>query len=504
MSHFFKTNLSDTIYNLNSKHLSREELDMAVSLQGVTAQKTACIAINIPEDFRNILEEKYGIKIIDTDSVWSLIDKFSDQIQGAAVYEKREDINKASTASAAYGFIAVHKSLLEKIETYGIDLKINASKEYKSEFDAFLKCKEHLNNNYVCHQLPDNPALRDYAVASKSPVYAGNKKEELDQIYSWVRDTGAVLGWYYDEVSGVGTASKYGLMTIPSDHAWNLSVYSGLKAEKQKQKPYAPRKRDSKNVHYVTFLLSDGDNVQVHLNSYRKDNYASRQRGKLPFGWTTSPSLYDLAPLVNEFYYDNETDDDDFLAAVSGVGYCNPALLPENVLYKYAELSSEYMADSDIENTVLLMDTPEEMLIDKNEKSINNLYKITEAFSRGDGIKGGFLYYGYLYCPVKTPGAVFWNNGKPFNAIRETLWNDGDKKEYMKELARKINGHAKDCTRIEGYTAINVQYWQYGFDEVVEFAKMLDDDVVVVTPREFIKLMTENISDKTDKLYLED
>lgn len=503
MSHFLKPNFSDKVYNLITEKFTAEEMYAAVSLQGVVAQTAARISLNIPSDFREFIETQYSVAFEDTGDLWKLAEHFKEEIAGVIAYDDIKDINKASTAAGAYGCWAVHVSLLEKTERLGLAVRLNASEEYSSEFDAFIKCREFLDNTYICHQLPGNSSLRDYAIAVKAPLYSENNKEELDEIYNWVKDTGAVLGWYCDEVSGVGYASEHGLMTIPSDHARNLSLYAALPGAQQKQKPIARRFQKGKKVHYVTFLLSDGDNVQVHVNSYRSRNFASEKRGMLPYGWTTSPSMYDLAPLINNWYYERQTGADNFLAAVSGVGYCNPALLPKPVLQKYAELSAEYMKKSDICNTVLLMDTPEEQLIDPNETGINNIYEITKAFSQYDAISGGFLYYGYLYCPVKTPGAVFWNNGKPFNAIRETLWHSGDKEEYMKKLAEKINGYVKDCTVIEGYTAINVQYWQYYFDEVAKFAEMLDEDVVVVTPKEFIEIMTENIKDKTDKLFLD-
>lgn len=493
---------ADTVYNLLTDHLTKEETYMAVSLQGIVAQTAAQISIRVPADFRQTMEENYHITFIDTEDVWALVERFLPLLNGAVVYEDTAHINRACMVSGAYGYLAVHQSLLPKVQALGLEVKQNASVDYASEFDAFLRCRDHLDNTYVCHQLPGNPALRDYAIAARAPLYAGTDPEELAQIYDWVKDTGAVLGWYYDEVSGVGNASRHGLMTIPSDHAWNLSLYAALPAGVQKQKPYAP-KATGKKVHYVTFLLSDGDNVQVHVNNYRTHNFASKRRGTIPYGWTTSPSMYDIAPLVNPWYYDRQTENDYFLAAVSGVGYCNPALLPKNVLSSYAQLSAEYMHKSDIHSTVLLMDSPEEQLINPEETKINSLYAITEAFSACEGIDGGFLYYGNLYCPVKTPGAVFWNHGKPFNAIRETLWHDGDKQEYMKNLAQRINSYPKDPTIPEGYTAINVQYWQYYYDEVADFAAMLDEDVVVVTPGEFLKLMTEQITCKETKLYLD-
>lgn len=504
--HFHLLKTGHTVYNLDTTCFSDEELHVATSLQGVVAQKEAQISLSIPEDWKNAMISMYGTEFIQLEGLWEAVEKFKPFLNGIVTYSDASQINIAATVAGAYGYLTVSKELLPEAIKLGLKVKAEAGVDYISEYDAFKKCKHLLCGKFVCHQIPSNPALRDLAIAVKAPIYTSSEsKDELLEIYDWAEDLGAVIGWYYDEVAGVGLSSQHGLMTLPSDHAYNLSLFSGLEPREQKQKPIKRLERPGEKVHYVTFLLSDGDNLQVHTNNYRLHNFASKRRGEIPYGFTTSPSMYNMAPIINSYYYERETENDDFLAAVSGVGYCNPALLPKDLLLKYAELSGEFMGKSDIVNTVLLMDTPEHMLIDQNEHSINNLYDITAAFSAQPQIEGGFMYFGGYYCPDLVPGCVFWNNGKPFNGIRETLWHGSNisKEEYCKNLANKINSYPKNPSVIEGYTAINVQYWQYYYDEVADFVKLFDKDVVVVTPREFIDIMKRNVSDKTTKLYLD-
>ena len=47
-------------------------------------------------------------------------------------------------------------------------------------------------------------------------------------------------------------------------------------------------------------------------------------RGKLPLGWTISPSACMLIPDIVDYYYSTATDQDRFLGAVSGIGYAYP------------------------------------------------------------------------------------------------------------------------------------------------------------------------------------
>lgn len=510
--YFHDLTTADTVYEIDA---SDEELWTAVSLQGILAQKEARIIINPPEDWKNIMISDYGIEFVSI-GLWDAVEKFKGELNGIVTFQKYDaassdlypeissSSNKACMLSAMEQYLMVEESLLEKAESLGLEKKADAVTDYEREIDIFREYKDEMNSKYIVQQAYDNTGVRDLGIALKAPFFAASDEDELREIYEWVDDCGVSLGWHNEEVAGVGMASQYGIMTLPSDHAANLSVYAGLPNEKLRQKPYIARERDSKNTHYVTFLLSDGDNLQLHVNSYRTGNFASSVRGSIPFGWSTSPSLASMAPNIQKWYYKEATNNDDFIAAVSGVGYVNPALMPAESLKKYTQITADYMRQNDIATTVLLMDTPEEMLIDPEETQINTLFDITKDFAEHKAIKGGFLYYGNLYCPVRTPGAVFWNYGKPFVAIRETLWGQGEKSQAMEKMAYRINHYTKDATKVEGYTAINVQYWEYSIDDVAKMVEMFDDDVVVVTPREFVDIMSRNVTDKTTKLELDD
>ena len=60
-------------------------------------------------------------------------------------------------------------------------------------------------------------------------------------------------------------------------------------------------------------------------------------------------------------------------------------------------------------------------------------------------------------------------------------------------MAQRINGYAKDPTTIEGYTAINLHPWSMTYADAVKLVSLLDENVVVVTADDFIRLITENV-----------
>lgn len=519
--YFNNIKTAQTVYEIPTSAMTTSERQMVTGLQGIVAQTKAQIAVDLPADWKNIMISDYGIKFVTVSDPWKLLAMFKDQVKGIVSFENTDEpdlypnlgtsYNKACTFASAKAYLPVEKNDLAKAKALGLTVKADAAndQDYYSEIDCFRALKGDLNPKYICKLTNSNIGCRDYAIAVHSVFYYDNYQSELDEIYSWMEskggECGTVLGWHPDEVAGVAQASKYGVMTIASDYAGNLSVYAGLNKEKLRQKPLISHEQSSTKVQYVTFMCSDGDNVQVHVNSYRTGSFASQNRGTFPFGWSTAPSLFSLAPNIEKWYYKNATYNDDFLAAVSGVGYCNPALLPKKALNEFAKLTSDYMKLNDIGSTVMLMDSPEGQLCSKNPSGItNSLYDITKTMSQYSGIPGGFLYYGSNYCPVSTPGAVFWNYGKPFVAIRETMWTGGSKEDNINQIAYRVNHYTKDATVVEGYTAINVQYWQYGYDEVQELVNKFDKDVVVVSPREFIEIMAKNVKNKTTKLQLED
>ena len=101
----------------------------------------------------------------------------------------------------------------------------------------------------------------------------------------------------------------------------------------------------------------------------------------------------------------------------------------------------------------------------------------------------GFLYCTYSDSYVGEHGSVYWSdNGKPFVSCRATMWNSSPE-----AIAQQINAYPADATTIEGYTYVNLHVWSMEYSDVVEMVELLDDDVEVVTPETFIRLIKENV-----------
>ena len=167
-----------------------------------------------------------------------------------------------------------------------------------------------------------------------------------------------VLGWYTSERSGVTTATRFGIGTMPADHFMNATVLAG--GPHEIRVPQAPERPALENKLYATIFLSDGDNIQYTQHAMRRIwDRSSDVRGQMPLNWTIAPGLVDIAPGIMNYYYSTATPNDCFVCGPSGMGYAMPvntleepgaplgsALDDEMRMDAYTRLTSRYLAAS--------------------------------------------------------------------------------------------------------------------------------------------------------------
>src|SRR5664279_4523388 len=119
----------------------------------------------------------------------------------------------------------------------------------------------------------------------------------------------ACLGWG-DASQGenvfVGNSSFHGVYTVAAAWALDLSTLSSIRDVSISQRTYSIPVTET-NVHYVTFVVTDGDNVQWNLGGF-PGYFNNPARGSFNMGWALSPSLADLAPSVLRWYFDNSSN----------------------------------------------------------------------------------------------------------------------------------------------------------------------------------------------------
>lgn len=504
---FFKPDgYADKVYAIREADMTGKEMTAVSSLQGILAQDRA--AVYIEGSLGSSAEKlaaasvKHGFEVEYVADAWELVNKFKSEIGGKYVLyndvgdrdvsERDLSINYAAVVSAVEHYVMVAKSDEQAAIDAGLTLGEDATKlNTRAVFDTY---KDRLNKNVLIHQEPSNRYLRDYAIASKamcfySDYYDGDSSVKTD-ILAWADDNAPILGWTDNEINFVSSNSVMSKVTVAADWASNLSFYSAETSFDLTQENYEQREiTPQSNKHYVAIVMSDGDNVQWQTRGFATDSkyFGSQYRGEFPMTWTTAPSLYDLAPSTLDGLYSAANANDQFIAGPSGAGYVNIADYNEKSLKDYAAYTAGYMAKTDISYINFL----------DNGIDADRL----KYFSAYPQVKGGVWSVGNKY--IEGDGAVYWSNGKPFVAARETLWriagDDNSNKYYgyTERVAQRINGYKRDYTKIEGYTVVLAHAWSIGsMDYIARFVKDLDEDVELVTVGEMLDMMTKYVEHK--------
>lgn len=210
---------------------------------------------------------------------------------------------------------------------------------------AFDNLWPSLNHHVIACSWPDHLGLRDYLVANKvfifwiSGALDGARKyadptaevrlmEELlakmpvnipVMSYPWAgKDIGIGEG------PGVTLFAEFGKYLVGSIDCTNLTVHSGVRVPELRQKPAPPPPPLQSDKVYVAVVISDGDNLPVLTAGNFPQLWQDKLRGQFPIGWTMSPSAHVLIPDIADYYFSGATPNDQFLGAVSGVGYTYP------------------------------------------------------------------------------------------------------------------------------------------------------------------------------------
>ena len=472
----------ERLYVIRESAMDAAEFLTIISIQGIVAQDRPEIYIQGAGNYGawvDMFERDYGIPVeYHNDPMW-FIEHYRNlfETNGYILTAlETEAVNVATTAAGVLRAPIVDESLKPLMDSLGFEMVLDTTD--LDEAWAFDTYKEYVTEDLVVRQEWGKIHLRDYAIATKAfTFYDLEDIFFMKDIYDWVRRDIPLIGWGPgSEGSHIGVATMMGLFTVPADWALNLTVFPAVSVAKLSQPNHVANIRFETDVHYVTFVMSDGDNVQWFLNDMptSKRHYGSDRRGEFPMGFTISPSLADLAPTVMKWYYDTAKLDY-YVAGISGTGYMYPVSFPE--LDSYVDKCNEYLERSDLSIVSLHDPTP---------MNTPEFLEMAEAYARQPNVLGGIYLTGRRYAGEE--GNVVWADGKPFVGVRESLWTDDPV-----EMAGRINSYAADPSVPEGYTIVNVHPWSHSLDDVATVIDNLAPHVRVVNPEEFFLQMIYNL-----------
>lgn len=408
---------------------------------------------------------------------WYVAATLSGVMNAVSVPESLEDIFKEIGYTCCFDARDKDDSWLIKSEYFAL-LNKDIALEQKAEYAPHLIDLAVKNGAYVGFSNSDNRKLHNYK-------------------YEFLNDNALVFGYNnkLGELSTVESFSKLNACLVPADWACNLSVLSNLSLENIKQgatMDYEPKDE----VHTVCLIMSDGDNMQWLLNNFTKEGgkwYGSDVRGQFPIGWGVPATSIDMCAPMLSYVYGEKTEKDEFIMELSGLGYTFPSRWNVEALTEMTEDLASYMQRSDLKYIEIL-----------DNNGFNNEEKLAN-FTEHDEIEGIF-YIDYVDYTLDK-GKINWSNGKPIVSAKHTIWNNyrGNVEGNIEVVAEKINGYSTDIKSEEAYTFIIVHCWS-GVDEngklipdgdtmkgLEQFASLLDNDVELVTPGEFMERIKNNL-----------
>jgi len=502
-STYIKNNIiPKSLYVISLDSMTPSERTMITSLQGLVNNHCSfqIYTLNSSQpDYKIWMEDlknNHNVSCEIISNPWQLVKKYKNYINGYVLYsnkkQKDPSINNACSLAALQKSIVIDEILESKIKEFGIENKGDCRNTDENwAYDNLWN--KGLNHSMVMELAPDRiDALRDYAIMTKSLIFyeeSVNKTVLRDKVFSSMDGNSNCLGWGPDEFINVSTASKYGVKMVAADWSYNLTTLSAFPEPCliKKSSVIVPKEE---NVHYVTFIMSDGDNQQWNLGT----NYGSSKwfgyenRGKLSLGWSITPVLYYLSPTVFNLYYkniSNENTRNNFIVAPSGNGYIYPSKFPQSKLSLYVDALNDYMQKVN-ESSVAIID-------DAAFYDIELWNKFTEKSS----IRG--LFYLDYHRHDYYKGKILWSNNKPIVSCRDLLWNSlEDEEELVKKINDRVSFGQINVQNPEAYTFVYVHAWTKETSNVEKVVNMLKENknVRIVTPEIFMQLINKNIKSR--------
>ncbi len=202
--------------------------------------------------------------------------------------------------------------------------------------------------------------FRDYIVANRAMVFwldpnVDLERDLFERIMNDVEPNTPYLGWFAQDVagefSGTQLTSEHSVYVLAADFLHNATVFSGVPA--RYTIPKAPPMPKLENKIYVTFVMTEGDNVQYDQHRLRQI-WDDPGRGRVPINWTIDPLLLDIGPSMLAYYENTATPNDLLMAGPSGAGYIYPTPWPDSTFGTYTQQSGRYMRREGI-NTVYVL-----------------------------------------------------------------------------------------------------------------------------------------------------
>ncbi|MDW8029969.1 MAG: GxGYxYP family putative glycoside hydrolase, partial [Armatimonadota bacterium] len=360
--------------------------------------------------------------------------------------------------------------------------------------------KPKLNRHVIACAYPDHIGMRDYFVQHRififwisGPIDGARKGGDpdtevrlMERIFAQLPVNIPVMSYPWagqdvgiGEGAGVTLFSEFGKYLVGTINCSNLSVHSGIKIPNLTQPKAPPTPPLQLDKVYYSIIISDGDNLPVLTIHNFPQLWGSSVRGKLPLGWTISPSSIMLIPAIVDYYYATATTSDCFLGAVSGIGYC----YPDHYGKRFRELDRQRVFDEFLAQTATYMqkmDLRELWIMGVNQPQFIRRYA-----EKIPNLTALFVDYGRRLSDPAEVTYLTSRNVAVFHAV--TGWREEDSRE--ERISRMVN-EIRSMTPATRPAFLHVFVWNWGFDleMLQEVSKRLSNEYVPVRPDHLAQL----------------
>ena len=375
----------------------------------------------------------------------------------------------ASVASHVYNSIIVDVRDKEYFEKAGYSMKYDAT--HKTTLDAWHEFKDKCSNEALVIMPVQTGELREFAIKNNLFVLNLNKKQGdprsgqnvdlLEEVLAWLQPNVPVYGWEQgvSEDQFVARISKSGHPMIPCDWSYNHSLTSLLYTERQQPvqaQSFNPKLIDfDKKRNYVSFFLSDGDNIQWMMQDFATGFYDVPEaiEVKMSYGLPVS-TLSMMAPAQLQNLMNLRRDECSVLEMLGGGYYYIDTYSQNNNRNDNLKIAAERLAVSMRRYHVGLLGV---MAMDVKSVASKEAYQtFVDANDRLEGI------IALQYSPYAGGGGeVFWVTNKngydiPVITVRYSLWDRIHEREGSPDfIASKLKAEAQ----VESFSAICVHAW---------------------------------------------
>lgn len=299
------------------------------------------------------------------DVLETLLITYRSCFQGLVLYDPNlsDTINIATTLAGQQDAIVVSPDQSEDLHTT-FELPILSdlrTYKWRTRLQAYHWAQQNLlagsSSRLVAGLDPNNlTGLRSFLVATRTFVYwLDSRKYVPDLSDGMLSERGLMqqllnsfspgtthIGWFIDESSGVNLTSQVAIGVLASDNFFNLEVWAATRLQSSIPPSQSVAESASSNTVYVSFTMSDGDNLQYSQHRMLQI-WRDGVRGSLPIGWTISPSIVQVAPAMADYYMSTATANDELIAGPSGAAYMFPSHWPAEHLASFFQNTGHLM-----------------------------------------------------------------------------------------------------------------------------------------------------------------